>query len=296
MKVGIVLGGGLAKGAYQFGFLKSLLNYIPYEDIKIVSSASIGLFNAYGLCAKKMDEVEQIWASADFTLSEVLKECWFKGYIKKRLKEVVKEDDKLYIPFYTTINYLPFIGRYYLLKGDYSKKWVKFFNSAIGFPIVTGPPRFYKGWITIDGGAFDNIPIYPLMEKHDLDLIICVHFDSQYVLKSKWRNSKTIVIDLDASLNNDLRKHSFNFTHEVLDRMLKAGYEYGENLFKFLFKDGYDNIEGIRKNAEEVHNNEFEARMKDGTIDRLVTILNGLSQVFRSKKCIKNLVKDKKNE
>lgn len=298
MKIGITLGGGLAKGAFQFGFLKAFLEYIPKEDIEIVSASSIGILNAYGLCADKMEEVEQIWKTSDFNnIFQVIKACYFHGFIKKTMYSLIQPEDELTIPFYATMTYLPFwlVGRYYLLEGKYHKNWRKFSCASMGFPFITGWPKFYKCCLTIDGGAFDNMPIYPLMEKHALDLILCIHFDSKYILKDSWRkNSDTIVLDLDASLGNNLRKSSFNFNTSVLNKMLEGGYEYGIRICRKIFEHGYGNLEGIRTSVNELYEEEFQERMKDGTIDRVITTLNGFSQLFRSKKAIKPLIKDKK--
>lgn len=303
MNIGITLGGGLAKGAFQFGFLKAFLNHIPKEDIKIVSCSSIGLINAYGLCANKMDEVEAIWRSVDYdNIFEVIKDCWFHKFVKKTFNKLIQSRDKLDIPFYATITYTPLflpiilVGRYYLLKGSYNKRWKKFACASVSFPIISGVPRFYKGLPTIDGGSTDNIPIYPLMENHDLDLILGIHFDSKYILKKSWRNSKTIVLDLDASLGNSLRKSSFNFSTKVLNKMLDDGYEYGERICQKIFESGYGNIEGIRKSVADLYDQEFEERMKNGTIDRLITLLNGYAQIFRGKHSIKPLIKPAKKK
>lgn len=299
MKIGITLSGGLAKGAFQFGFLKAFLKYIPKEDIEIVSASSIGIVNAYALCANKMDEVEKIWRTTDFeSVFEVVKDCWLKHFIRKTLNELVLPGDELSIPFYSTITYLPLflVGRYYMLEGEFHKKWKRFFRAAIAFPFLTGFPKFYKFLPTMDGGACDNIPIYPLMEKHDLDLILCIHFDSKYVIKKKWKNNKTVILDLDASLGNDLRQCSFNFSTEVLNRMVDSGYEYGEKTCAKIFENGYGNMEGIRKSIDELYNEEFGERMRSGTIDRLVTTLNGFAQIFRGKHTIKPLVRKKKDK
>ncbi len=299
MKVGITLGGGLAKGAFQFGFLKAFLKYIPLEDIEIVSASSVGIINAYALCANKMEEVEKIWRTTNYdNIFKAVGDCWKNHRIRKVLNDLIHEGDELRIPFYATITYLPFwlVGRYYLIEGTYHKKWGKFAKASMGFPIVTGWPKFYKFLPCMDGGACDNIPIYPLVKKHNLDLILCIHFDSKYILDKAWRDMDTIIVDLDASLGNDLRKCSFNFSTLVLNKMLDSGYEYGENVCQKLFEHGYGNKEGIRKSAKELYEKEFNERMKEGTIDRLVTTLNYFAQVFRGKHSIKPLIKKKRGK
>lgn len=49
MKIGLVLGGGFARGAAQAGFLKGLLNYLQPEEIALMSCSSIGAMNGLAL-------------------------------------------------------------------------------------------------------------------------------------------------------------------------------------------------------------------------------------------------------
>ena len=45
-KIGLVLGGGGAKGAYQVGVLKALKEYKLLKHVKMVSGTSIGALNS----------------------------------------------------------------------------------------------------------------------------------------------------------------------------------------------------------------------------------------------------------
>jgi len=47
VRVGLVLAGGMAKGAYEVGVLKAITNFIPKEAITHMSCASIGVLNGY---------------------------------------------------------------------------------------------------------------------------------------------------------------------------------------------------------------------------------------------------------
>lgn len=49
MNIGLVLSGGMAKGAYQIGVLRAISEYIPISEIKYISCESIGVFNGYAL-------------------------------------------------------------------------------------------------------------------------------------------------------------------------------------------------------------------------------------------------------
>ena len=45
MKIGLVLCGGMAKGAYQIGVLRAIREFVPREDITTISCASVGVLN-----------------------------------------------------------------------------------------------------------------------------------------------------------------------------------------------------------------------------------------------------------
>ena len=62
MKVGLSLGGGGAKGAYQIGVLKALEEYNLIDSINVISGVSIGAINAYFyLCSNNSQTVYDIW-------------------------------------------------------------------------------------------------------------------------------------------------------------------------------------------------------------------------------------------
>ncbi len=65
LRIGIVFSGGFAKGAYEVGFCKALLEYTKLENIKAVSGASIGALNAYGLVNNKFDYIQNIWQNLE---------------------------------------------------------------------------------------------------------------------------------------------------------------------------------------------------------------------------------------
>ncbi|MBE6886568.1 MAG: patatin-like phospholipase family protein, partial [Ruminococcaceae bacterium] len=56
--VGIILSGGMAKGAYQIGVLNALSEYFSQGQIKAISAASVGVLNGYAFAAGKMDAAE----------------------------------------------------------------------------------------------------------------------------------------------------------------------------------------------------------------------------------------------
>ena len=60
-KIGLVLGGGGAKGAYQAGALKAMKEANLIKNITYVSANSIGTINALMFMSDKIDESYDIW-------------------------------------------------------------------------------------------------------------------------------------------------------------------------------------------------------------------------------------------
>ena len=88
MNIGLVLSGGMAKGALQIGALKALNEYIPREEIKFISCASIGVLNGYAYLMNRLDEAEEMWriACSDDTrqfISQILRSSLLQKDIKE---------------------------------------------------------------------------------------------------------------------------------------------------------------------------------------------------------------------
>ena len=85
MNIGLVLSGGMAKGAYQIGALKALNHFIPLEEIKYISCASIGVLNGYAYATESLDRAEKMWKN--IFNSKKLKNS------EEKEKEMVKQNE-----------------------------------------------------------------------------------------------------------------------------------------------------------------------------------------------------------
>ena len=123
MKIGIVLGGGAVKGAYQIGFLKALLEHISMDEIQALSCSSIGVINGYALVSNKLQQAYDIWKSLNFdSMSDFIKNVWSKKLLHKIIDAVAKPTDNLEIPMYCSVCFLPLLKlRYYKFIGEYKK-------------------------------------------------------------------------------------------------------------------------------------------------------------------------------
>ena len=103
MNIGLVLSGGFAKGAYQLGALRAISEFVPLEDIKCMSSSSIGTLNSYAYATGQMDKIEDMWTnimdgSSRIFITKILRGSLLQQYIKD-----IFNGEPMSIPFYTCL-------------------------------------------------------------------------------------------------------------------------------------------------------------------------------------------------
>ena len=181
------------------------------------------------------------------------------------------------------------------MQGQYNSIWKKHVKAAVYFPSLHLMPMFQRGRIVLDGGAVDNIPIYPLSnfprsfnEEKELDLIIALHFDARYDHR-RYFDRKIPILDLDVSICNDFKKNHFNFSTEYVTEMLQKAEQYGEVICKKLFC-GDCSKEGLIKKIDDIFLEEHARRERNSSADGLVSMLNVLGRTFRNESdCYKKL-------
>ena len=175
-KIGIVMAGAASKGAYEIGALRAIEEYFGMENIKYVSTASIGSIIAQAHGIGKSEELENIWKNLDpkkygrFILSYSGNED-----ILNIIQDTLSKDNNLPYEHYVSIwnytkkkvEYIPF----HELEGE---KLAQYLRGAIAIPILT-LGEVIDGDRILDGAFLDNIPVYPLLDK-DLDYIFCIYF------------------------------------------------------------------------------------------------------------------------
>lgn len=290
MKLGLVLSGGVAKGAYQAGFLRALQESGMLSSVTGVSCASIGLFSGYALSAGKIDALCDIWGQIHFdSFADLACEVWFRHFLKDLLNEFVDPADVLRVPVYAPICYvLPLIRMEYCrMFGRYVKSWSRFILGAVSYPFISGGIHFFRGQITFDGGAMDNIPVFPLLEFEKPDIILILHFESGYRPRRKYLLSGIPILDFDISVSDRYRRHSFDFHSDTLRARIERGYEYGSDLLGKLFNGGANTLEEICAAAKLRGDSEADERLDSVTFETWVQRLNEIFYPYVSRFKIK---------
>lgn len=175
----------------------------------------MGIFSAYALSADKLGSLECMYRNIDIPKkSELFWEVFARNLLSDTTDNIISLGDMLDIPMCFPVTFIPiFAVRYYWLFGEYNPCWKKYIRAGTNFPFLRIFPSFLRGRMAMDGGAVDNIPLYPLLrkgnlftpEEEELDLIIVLHFDARYDYRKEF-SSDVPILDIDVSICNDFKK------------------------------------------------------------------------------------------
>lgn len=190
MNIGLVFSGAISKTGYQIGFVRALLKYIDKDEIKVICGSSMGMMLGYALAANKPAAFEAMFRAVDVKKKfQLLFNVMVKDQLFRELSDFVDNKDVVSIPFAFPICYLPLFNvKYYWLSGPYNPVWLKYMFAAINYPFLHLIPSLLNKRLAINGGAADNIPLFPMLSKgseflaegQSFDLIIVMHFDARY--------------------------------------------------------------------------------------------------------------------
>lgn len=248
-RIGLVLSGGMAKGAYQVGVLKAMEKYFLYEDISCISAASIGVLNAYAYASENLKYAMQIWEEAANTKSKYIASLINSRFLQKSIHILAQNLElavpKFYLPLYclekNQLDYVDLIKTQQVIREDYLR-------AAVAMPIFcTAVQISHKNYY--DGAIIDNIPIKPLYSE-PLDYIICVYFDNcNYIFEDKYLDQRVIKV---VFYNDQRIRPSLSMEKEAIEIMVREGYDKAARIFDFLFGSGKDDFELIFQKKEKL--------------------------------------------
>lgn len=223
MKIGIVLGGGMAKGAYQLGALKAIKEIINLSDIKILSASSIGVLNGYAFLCNKLEQIEDMWKNIEYEgnrtfINKILK----SAYLQQSIQKLYDENDIITKNFYATLfDFTKNTISYTDMKNVPATDIPLYLKASVAMP-------FYNKSVSIgnhsyfDGGFGDNIPVFPIIS-HNLDYIICIYFDACcYIFENKEFDKKILKLTFS---NKDVLKENVVLSKNSIERMIITGYD-----------------------------------------------------------------------
>lgn len=248
-KIGVVLEGGGAKGAYQLGAWKAI------NDLKInydgVVGTSIGAINAAAMIFADYEEVIKIWKNINFSKIFTYSEDIKKDDLHRKIisfAEIKKDIDK-FLDKYINRNGIDIKPMLNLIKQNINEEVIR--NSKKDFGITTfcltdkKPLELFKedipqgmmaeyifascylpifnaekinGKYYIDGGYFNNLPINMLVDK-GYKTIIAIRLRPDKYDYSKYKNINIIDISPNKYLSGTLE-----ISEEKSIWMMRKGY------------------------------------------------------------------------
>lgn len=280
MNIGLVLSGGMAKGAYQVGALQAISEVFPKGSIKYISASSIGVLNGYAYLTDRLTELADMWRNIEYDGSRALIGNMVKSnYLQRSIKDICKSNDEIDTTYYITLmNIQKRLVEYRNLSKIESGSVKDYLKASVAMPLYN-KPVIINGENYYDGAIIDNIPIYPLM-KHNIDYIICIYFDEySYVFENEYFDNK--ILKLTYSSGKRITD-SLTFSKASINRMINKGYGKTHRILKEVFANGIEDYEYVyRKIEERKQNTNCKLRI---TGDTTVTNINKITQKLAKRK------------
>lgn len=279
LRIGLVFSGGFAKGAYEIGFCKAIMEYIKMDNIKAVSGASIGAINAYGFINNKFEYLCKVWKSLEFRSA---KEFFVKSDKRKviydyitdmQLDEIKKSEAACYINYIKVPN---ITLCYKNVNNESSEIQKDFLKASISVPGLYNPILVKEDYY-VDGAFLDNTPISPLANEN-LDLIFVLRFDHA---SEEYNDLNTNAAIIEIVFEDDKKlKDYFYFNSSLTNRLIEQGYKKSKDILEVVFKYG-ENIEYIKSIAK-IYNQESRKNLIPKSGEELVNKMNKLRKIFKN--------------
>ena len=279
LRIGLVFSGGFAKGAYEIGFCKAIMEYTKMDNIKAVSGASIGAINAYGFINNKFEYLCKVWKSLEFRSA---KEFFVKSDKRKviydyitdmQLDEIKKSEAACYINYIKVPN---ITLCYKNVNNESSEIQNDFLKASISVPGLYNPILVKEDYY-VDGAFLDNTPISPLANEN-LDLIFVLRFDHA---SEEYNDLNTNAAIIEIVFEDDKKlKDYFYFNSSLTNRLIEQGYKKSKDILEVVFKYG-ENIEYIKSIAK-IYNQESRKNLIPKSGEELVNKMNKLKKIFKN--------------
>lgn len=233
MNIGIVLAGGMSKGAYEIGCIKAITDYFGRESVKCVSASSIGTLVAYAFVSDQTDRLVRELKELDVRQSgKFFPSMSGNPVLQLKIRDMVLDADESWPRMYATVwnftekkvDYIPF----HTLSKEEAQNYL---SASVAIPLFNKGVRL-NDCTLFDGAFIDNIPVYP-MTKEELDYIFCIYFDPQnYLFEEESFDEKIIKLN---QFPTDNRWENFVFDPGRIDGMIRFGYEYARGRIERVF-------------------------------------------------------------
>lgn len=273
--IGLVLSGGMGKGAYQVGALSAIREFFLPSDFEYVSAASIGTLNTYAFLTDNLKKAKNIWENINLQgnrrfITSVLKSTFLQEIIESLIVDT-KIENTFYVPL---LDLSSRTFQYYDFSTIMPQDMQHYLSASVAMPFYNKGVKIGKKSL-YDGAVVDNIPIYPVL-KENLDYVICIYFDDvNYIFENFDSDNKVIRLTFP---DNKLISNSVCIQHNSIVHMINDGYSRTKEILSVIFSNGIDDLDFIHSRIAEINHSNNENRTIRVTGDAIVTNLNKLAK------------------
>lgn len=250
-KIGLVLGGGGGKGAYQIGVWKALREYKIDKYITYVSGTSIGSLNSLLFLTGDLDNAISVWSNINKETAltrKSVKDIFLKkslysreGFIDLAEKHVdfdrvSHSNVKSFVTATPVSKNVEGAPTNFCLNGKSKDEILKYVLASSAIPVVF-EPVVINGIKYRDGYMVDNNPAGVLKEQ-GCKLIFVVPL-KEYSVASNCADENTTIVDFVSPYNDyGIIDGTLDFTSDRAIMRMNHGYELGKQLIEKLINEG----------------------------------------------------------
>ena len=249
-KIGLVLGGGGAKGAYQAGVIKALKEYKLLKHVDCISATSIGALNSMKVLEDDIEGLSNIWSnvSKDIALSKNSFKSKLKsmsifsreGFIrladeKIDFRKVSKSKTECYVLATPLTRKVKDAPTEFLVNGKDKEAILNYLLASSAIPFIFEPVTI-DGIKYMDGFGVSNTPVETLKNKGCNIIFVVPLKDTSDAYK--YSDDNTLIIDFVSSNNNQgIKDGTLDFDAQRSKQRMEHGYLVAKKLINKLIKE-----------------------------------------------------------
>ncbi len=250
-KIGLVLGGGGGKGAYQIGVWKALREYKIDKYINYLSGTSIGSLNSLLFLTGDLDNAINVWSNITRETAltkKSVKEIFFKKSLYSRdgfidLAEKNVDFDKIsnskiksFVTATPVSKNVEGAPTNFCLNGKSKSDILNYVLASSAIPVIF-EPVVINGIKYRDGYMVDNNPVKVLKDQ-GCKLIFVVPL-KEFSVANECADEDTLIIDFVSPYNDyGIIDGTLDFVSERAKMRMNHGYELAKQLIEQVINDG----------------------------------------------------------
>lgn len=248
-KIGLVLGGGGGKGAFQIGVWEALCEYKLDKKITCISGSSIGALNAVLFSQKNGQEALDIWSNLDMSIA--LSTRSIKDVISKKglfsrdgLLKLLRENIDLSLVgkckrdlYVCATNIDDKVPTYFHINDESVETIESILLASSAIPVVFDKVSINEKRY-MDGYKYANIPTKPLLDL-GCKVLFVVDLNGMYTPSESELEYGARIISISSPYNSfGFASGVLSFRQETIQLRIEHGYNVAKQLIEHLRKEG----------------------------------------------------------